>query len=294
MTSRGCLTALVVLAATLTPAFAPTSQAPTLVIHDVTVVDVAGGRLVPNQTVAIAGEAIVNVTPARCANARERVVDGRGKFLIPGLWDMHAHNQASGEESLELYLANGVVGARDMGSDLEFILPLRDRIRRGEVNGPELVAAGPILDDAPPDWPFRRRVRTAQEAREAVRELHKRGVDFVKVHNHTPRDAFFAIADEARKVGLPFAGHVPRTVTIQEGLASDIQSIEHFSESRVSASARESRSHTISSAAGRSSTRSRPSTCGRRPHWLSSAYCRTCSPGNRCHTPGMRAIRSLS
>jgi imidazolonepropionase-like amidohydrolase len=160
-------------------------------------------------------------------------VDGTGKFLIPGLWDMHSHNQASGAESLELYLANGVVGTRDMGSDLQFILPLRDRIRRGELGGPEIVASGPLLDNAPVGWPFRRRVTNAQEAREAVRDLKKSGVDFIKVHNNTPRDVFFAIADEAPRLGLPFAGHVPLAVTIAEGAASGIQSIEHFSESRV-------------------------------------------------------------
>jgi hypothetical protein len=160
-------------------------------------------------------------------------IDGAGKFLIPGLWDMHSHNQATGTESLDLYLAHGVVGTRDMGSDLDFIIPLRDRIRRGEVSGPEIVAAGPMLDNAPADWPYRRRVTNAQEAREAVRDLKRRGVDFIKVHNNTPREVFFAIAGEAPKLGLPFAGHIPFAVTIAEGAASGMRTVEHFSESRV-------------------------------------------------------------
>src|SRR5205823_14122859 len=132
-----------------------------------------------------------------------------------------------------LSVANGVVGTRDMGSDLDFILPLRDRIRRGELLGPEIVAAGPILDNAPGDWPFRRRVTNAQEARDAVRDLKNRGVDFIKVHNNTPREAFFAIADEAPKLGLSFAGHIPLKVTIEEGIASGMKSIEHLTESRL-------------------------------------------------------------
>jgi hypothetical protein len=146
---------------------------------------------------------------------------------------MHSHHQATGRESLDLFLANGVVGTRDMGADLEFILPLRDRINRGELLGPEIVASGPILDDAPPDWPFRRRVTSAQEAREAVRDLERRGVDFIKVHDHTPREAYFAIADEAPKLGLPFAGHVPITVTVEEAADSGIKSIEHLANFRV-------------------------------------------------------------
>ncbi len=205
----------------------------TIAITNVTVIDVVSGGQQHGVTVLIKAGQIADIGRGIRVPAGAMRVDGTGKFLIPGLWDMHSHNQASGAESLELHLANGVVGTRDMGADLEFILPLRDRIRRGEVRGPEIVAAGPMLDNAPADWPFRRRVTNAQEAREAVRDLKKRGVDLIKIHNHTPRDVFFAIADEAPKLGLPFAGHVPLAVTIDEAAGSGIKSIEHFSESRV-------------------------------------------------------------
>ncbi len=207
----------------------PTSIA----ITNTTVIDVIGGGHQTGVTVVVGAGRIAGLGPRIAVPAGAVRVDGTGRFLIPGLWDMHSHNQASGRETLDLYLAHGVIGTRDMGSDLDFILPLRDRIRRGELSGPEIVAAGPILDNAPPDWPFRRRVMNAREAREAVRDLKKSGVDLIKVHNHTPRDVFFAIADEAPRVGLPFAGHVPLAVTLAEGAASGIQSIEHFSESRV-------------------------------------------------------------
>jgi len=204
-----------------------------IAITNVTLVDVVSGARQTAMTVVTKGGEIAEIGRAISVPPGAVRVDGTGKFLIPGLWDMHSHNQASGAEALELYVAHGVVGTRDMGSDLEFILPLRDRIRRGELSGPEIVAAGPILDNSPADWPFRRRVTNAQEAREAVRDLKKRGVDFIKVHNNTPRDAFFAIADEAPKLGLPFAGHVPLAVTIDEAAASGIKSIEHLSEYRV-------------------------------------------------------------
>ena len=207
--------------------------ADSIAIINVTLVDVASGARQTATTVVTQAGEIADIGRGISVPPGAVRVDGTGKFLIPGLWDMHSHNQASGAQSLELYLANGVVGTRDMGSDLEFILPLRDRIRLGELSGPEIVVAGPILDNAPADWPFRRRVTNAQEAREAVRDLKKRGVDFIKVHNNTPRDAFFAIADETRKLGLPFAGHIPLAVTIDEGAASGITSIEHLSESRV-------------------------------------------------------------
>jgi hypothetical protein len=178
------------------------SAAPPIVITNATIVDVVGGGRMPAVTVLVRDGRIAQMG-RRISAPRDSIrVDGTGKFLIPGLWDMHSHNQMFGLEALDLFVANGVVGTRDMGSDLDFILPLRDRIRRGELLGPEIVAAGPILDNAPANWPFRRRVTNAQEAREAVRDLKNRGVDFIKVHNNTPREAFFAIADEAPKLGV--------------------------------------------------------------------------------------------
>jgi len=122
-----------------------------------------------------------------------------------------------------------VVGTRDMGGDIDFILPLRERVKSGTVPGPEIVAAGPILDDAPPTYPYRRRVTNAQQAREAVGELKRAGVDFIKVHDHTPREVFFAIAEKAGKLGLPFAGHVPQGVKVEEAADAGIRSIEHLS-----------------------------------------------------------------
>lgn len=233
MLSSRFVAGLTCIAAVLVCATPLTSQSKVLAITRVSVVDVVSGRILPNRTVLVSGEMITNVIQNGDPPEGAQVVDGHGKFLIPGLWDMHAHHQAAGAESLDVYLALGVVGSRDMGSDVEFILPLRDRIRRAELRGPEVVAAGPILDHAPADWPFRQRVTNAQDARAAVRDLKNRGVDFIKVHNNTPREAFFAIADEANRIGLAFAGHIPLSVSIQEGVASGIKSIEHLSEFRL-------------------------------------------------------------
>jgi imidazolonepropionase-like amidohydrolase len=211
----------------------PAAAADAVAIIGVTVIDVASGREDRDVTVVTRGPTIAASGRHVPIPADAVRVQGRGKYLIPGLWDMHAHNQANGPESLDLYLANGVVGARDMGSDVGFILPLRDRINRGEVRGPEIVAAGPILDNRPPDWPFRRHITNAREARQAVRELKASGVDFIKVHDATPRDAFFAIADEAPRLGLPFAGHVPNDVAVEEAIDAGIRSIEHLANFRV-------------------------------------------------------------
>ena len=202
-------------------------------ITGVTVVDVAEGRTLPGMTVVTRGDRILNVAPAAPGPPGARRVDGRGKFLIPGLWDMHAHHQGSGEESLPLFLANGVTGTRDMGADADFILPLRERIERGELRGPRIVAAGPMLDAAPADWPWRMRITNALEAKAAVAALKARGVDFVKVHDHTPREAYLAIVEEAKRRGLPVAGHVPDAVTVEEAARAGQASIEHLANFRV-------------------------------------------------------------
>jgi len=209
---------------------AVTPQAQTLAIARVNVVNIVDGRIVPNSTVTISGETITSVTQNGVPPAGARVVDGQGKFVIPGLWDMHAHIEGSGEPWLKLYVANGVTGIRDMGADLEFILEMREATSSGHILGPRIVAAGPILDDAPGDWPLRMRVRNAEEGRAAVQLLKQRGVDLIKVHNFTPRDAFFSIADEARRQSLPLAGHVPLKVTVQEAVDAGLTNIEHLSE----------------------------------------------------------------
>jgi imidazolonepropionase-like amidohydrolase len=210
----------------------PPAAAQSLAITNVTVIDVATGSLQNGVTVLTQAERIAAIGPRISIPRGATRIDGTAKFLIPGLWDMHTHHQASGADSLDLFVAKGVVGTRDMGSDADFILPLRGRINSGAVLGPEIVASGPILDDAPQfDW--RRRVTNAREAREAVADLKRLGVDFIKVHDHTPRDAFFAIADEAQRLGLPFAGHVPQAVKVEEAADAGIRSIEHLSNYEV-------------------------------------------------------------
>jgi Amidohydrolase family len=230
MTNREAVMCLGIAAAILIATGAITAQATSLAITSVNVVDVVEGRIVPNSTVTISGPIITDVRREGAPPEGARVVDGHDKFLIPGLWDMHAHIQGNERAWLPLYIANGVTGIRDMGADLEFILDIREATASGRTLGPRIVAAGPILDDAPGDWPFRMRVRTADEGRAAVQLLERRGVDLIKVHNFTPRDAFFAIVDEARRLQLPVAGHVPLKVTIPEGLDASMASIEHMSE----------------------------------------------------------------
>ena len=233
MFDRRAVACLVMSAATLIGPGVAAAQLRVLAITGVNVIDVIDGRIVPNSTVIITGDTISSVTPNGAPPRGAQVVDGQGKFLVPGLWDMHAHTDGAGESSLQLHVANGVTGIRDMGSDLELILRLRAATASGQLLGPRVIAAGPILDDAPGDWPFRMRVRTAVDGRAAVQLLKRRGVDLIKVHNNTPRDAFFAIAEEARRQNLPLAGHIPLNVAPQEAIEAGLANIEHLSEGKL-------------------------------------------------------------
>src|SRR5262249_10505357 len=206
-----------------------TAQAPTLAITHVSVIDVVDGRISANSTVTIRGGSIVRVTPGGAPPAGAQIVEGQNKFLIRGLWDMHAHTQMTGELWLQLDVANGITGIRDMGSDVDFILKMRDATSSGRVLGPRIFAAGPILDDAPGDWPFRIRVKTAADGTAAVETLKRQGVDLIKVHDHTPREAFFAIAAEARRQNIPLAGHVPAGITAEQAIEAGQGDIEHLS-----------------------------------------------------------------
>jgi imidazolonepropionase-like amidohydrolase len=233
MTNRKAVMLLLVVAATVMATVRVTLQTRPLVITSVNVVDVVDGRILPNRTVTITGGTIASVSENGAPPAGAQVVDGRDKFLMPGLWDMHAHVEATRESSLQLYLANGVTGIRDMGSDLDFILRMRDGTASGRIVGPRIFAAGPILDDAPGDWPFRMRVKTADDGRAAVQLLKRRGVDLIKVHDNTPRDVFFAIAEEARRQNLPIAGHVPRGLTAEQVIEAGQRDIQHLSNGRL-------------------------------------------------------------
>jgi imidazolonepropionase-like amidohydrolase len=211
------------------------SPAP-IAITRVTVIDTTGGPSRTGMTVVVDGERIVRVAPTGSFPVPDhaRVVDGSGRFLIPGLWDMHIHAffgdwvPGGREVTLPLLLANGVTGARDMGSDLDPILEARRDVERGRLLGPRLVVAGPMLDGPGSPFPAVLRVSTAEAGRRAVAMLQDRGVDFIKIQSHVPRDAYFAIAEECRRRGIVFAGHVPDAVRASEASNAGQKSFEHL------------------------------------------------------------------
>ncbi len=208
-------------------------------IADVTVVDATGSPPLPHMTVTIEGERIADIRPADTAEAPAgvRVVDGAGRFLIPGLWDAHVHSFVfpwQPDVYLPLLVANGVTGVRDMGGTfpMDAIDDVRAVIAAGESVGPRIVA-GMMVDGPTPVWPFALRAGTAEDARQAVATIAESGADFAKVYTLLPREAFFAIADAANERELPFAGHVPIAVTATEASDAGQRNVEHYSDSML-------------------------------------------------------------
>jgi hypothetical protein len=159
------------------------------------------------------------------------VVDGTGKFLIPGLWDMHVHlaSYQDGAKVLPRLVGYGVTGVRDMASPLDDILRLRRETDDSTILGPQIVAAGPILQGPLPfEVPPLVRTVTEADARQTVAELKAKGVDFIKVGDTLTREAYSAVAAESKRIGLPFAGHLPVSVSASEASSSGQHSIEHF------------------------------------------------------------------
>lgn len=209
-------------------ASAQPSQAPRPVVFThVTVIDATGAPARSDMTVVLTGDRITGLGPSASIQVPKdaQVVDATGKFLIPGLWDMHVHWLH--RDYLPLFIASGVTGIRVMWGTPDH-QKWRQEVEQGALRGPRMALASQIVDGPVPIWPGSVAVKDGAEGRQAVIQEKKAGADFIKVYSRLPRDAYFAIADEAKKQGIPFAGHVPASVTVAEASDAGQQSIEHF------------------------------------------------------------------
>lgn len=203
------------------------SDGPSLAVIGGAIVDPRADAPSREANVIVAGDRIRAIQPSHPSGAT--VVDASGKFIVAGLWDMHAHiaTEPPIGRAPENYIGWGVLGIRDIGGDLSALLQLRNDIAAGSRVGPHLYIAGPTLNGEQ-FAPFHRVIHNDRETRAAVRELKAAGVDFIKTHRATSREAFFALVDEARRQGLDVAGHVPLEVTWEEAAAAGMRSFEHM------------------------------------------------------------------
>lgn len=228
-------------------------QEPTTIIQDVAIIDVEEGSVAEHRSVVIRDGRIAAIGAAEevTAPADAEVVDGSGKYLIPGLWDMHTHLLWSTDATehlftdmpeaaetwtlwqeyygpaLDLLIANGVTGIRDMWGNLEVVRRVRREAAAGERLAPRISVAGGLVDGPPALWPGLVIVATPLEAREAVDSLFAAGAQFIKIRNRVQPEVFHTLVERAQELGLPVVGHVPWLVPAADASDAGQASIEH-------------------------------------------------------------------
>jgi len=216
------------------------ASAQTFVITDVTVINPRVRSVQSHRNVIVDGGRIRSILAASSAATPRgaRLIDGKEKFLIPGLWDAHVHLTKIGVLSLSLFVVNGVTGVRDMGSDFSEVAQWRAQIDAGKLIGPHIKTSGQILESranvermkregtVEPVDRLRLGVGNPDEARAAVRQLAAQGVDHIKMRSTPDVETFRAVADEAKRYHLPFAAHP--VALPEELLRTGLDSVEHF------------------------------------------------------------------
>jgi imidazolonepropionase-like amidohydrolase len=245
------LSALVIPVALGAPEARPPESA---ALTNVTVVDVQTGQLLPERTVVIEGGRIqaVGATSEVALPTTGNILDGTGKFLIPGLWDMHTHllwsldtlehslvdmprdldswelwKRYSGPV-LDLLVANGVTGIREMWGNFEVARRVEQEGASGDRLVPRVVVAGHMIDGEPPYWPGEVVATTPRRGREVVDSLAAAGTDFIKVYSHLRPEVYHAILERAAERGLPVVGHIPVLVSAAAASEAGQRAVEHL------------------------------------------------------------------
>jgi imidazolonepropionase-like amidohydrolase len=208
----------------------------TLAITHVTIIDATGALSQKDMTLLISDQRITALGSSSSTGIPHgaQVLDATGKFLIPGLADMHVHLTGAGEPRgsrefiIPLLLANGITTVRDMGGNIEDLARLRIEISSGIRIGPRIFFTGPFLDGDPPAYQPSIVVRSSSEARTAVDRLVIEGVDFIKTQSRLKREAYFSVAEETKQLHIRFVGHVPDRVSAMEASQAGQASIEHL------------------------------------------------------------------
>ena len=220
----GCLTIAVI----GHPQQARSAEPETLAIVGVTIIDPGRDEPIENATVIIAGDRIITIGKADTIEvpADSKIVDGRGKFLTPGLADMHVHLEAFGGAGLAMLVANGVTLVRDMGGDIGQLQAMRDRVASGQVIGPRMLTVGPVFESRRWmlavreifEYPLRFKApySSAIEAAELVQLFRSLGHDFIKTRNVPSASAYRGLAAAATAIGQGVVGHEPGRLPLSE------------------------------------------------------------------------------
>lgn len=214
-------------------------------IRNVHIVDIETGVTSEAKDIRISNGKIVAISGTRRSRpGGEHELDGKGGFVIPGLWDSHVHVFSSADEhqtAFRLYLLNGVTSIRDMGA----LLPIEEQkriaseVEAGRLSGPRIVLSGAWIDASPGSWPGMFLANTPTEGRARVQEIKKQGWAAAKSYSMLGEETYLAIADEAKKQNIPLVGHIPESVTLGTAVGAGQNGMEHFGRVTMACSTQE-------------------------------------------------------
>ncbi len=198
-----------------------------LIIRDVTLFDSLNASLAPHQRVTVRGDRILSVEPdnGQASASSAQVIDGRGKMLLPGLWDMHEHLY---DEAAFLDVATGITTIRDLGNSIDELTKLRHEIDSGRQVGPRVVPAGFIDGPGPFEGPIKVLAATPEEAIQRVDRYADLGYVQIKIYSSVKPELVPVIANEAHKRGLRVSGHVPAGMIAEQFVREGADEIQHM------------------------------------------------------------------
>lgn len=197
-------------------------------ISDINIIDVTNGNVLSHQWIGIDSNRITKIYDKKVNySTSTKIIKGDSKFLIPGLWDMHAHYHWNYDWSAPFWIANGVIGLRDMTGDISNVSMIRKMMHEGTFFGPDIISSDGLINGHFDYNPPKYLVGDSITAIETVNKQKADGVDFMKIYSHLNREAYFAIAKQAKKVGLDFAGHLPESISVFEAITAGQKSLEH-------------------------------------------------------------------
>ncbi|HYC52005.1 MAG TPA: hypothetical protein VEB19_12905, partial [Gemmatimonadaceae bacterium] len=229
MTIRKSLAAIAVALAPSLALSQGATQDPVTAFVDVNVIPLDRNRVAERQTVVVRGDRIVAFGPVATTSVPNGAtrIDGRGKYLMPGLAEMHAHviggnnpnHEQLNRDIMFLYIANGITSIRAMlGAPNQ--IPLREQLKRGELLGPTMYVSAPSLNGNSAPNP--------DSAAKLVRAHKAAGYDFLKIHPGLSRETYDAIVRTSNEVGFTWAGHVPAAVGLRHAIASRQSTVDHL------------------------------------------------------------------
>lgn len=214
------------------------SEEQSIVFRNISVIDAKNG-LQTNLTVVIKGKRIYEIKPADEIEIDENaiVVDGSGKFLIPGLWDAHVHLSYEPEltsSMFQLFLVNGITSIRDTGGQLDLVMPLKVKAEQDPEKSPRVMVAGPLLDGVPTVYDGISRPKlglgagTPEEAERLIEDFVNAGVDFIKSYEMLTPQTFESVIAKSKSYGKIVTGHVPLSMDVIEASDLGLRSMEHM------------------------------------------------------------------